>query len=66
MFDENGVFVYILRDGKIAKESLNILADGDTFFVAQNTFSDSDFLITQTINPQDIGKSAIAQNKDIK
>ena len=66
IFDENGVFVYVIRDGKIAKENLHILADSDTFFITQNTFSSSDLLIVQNINPQDIGKSATAQNKDIK
>lgn len=66
LFDEQGAFVYLIRNGKIAKENLKILADGDTFFIVTNTFSSSDLLITQTINPSDIGKQAVSQNKDIK
>ena len=66
MLDTKGAYIYILRDGKIAKENLNILADDDTFFIAQNTFLLSDLLITQTINPQDIGKNATFKSKDLK
>ena len=42
LFDEQGAFVYLIRNGKIAKENLKILADGDTFFIVTNTFSSSD------------------------
>ncbi len=66
MLDTKGAYIYILRDGKIAKESLNVLADDDTFFIAQNTFLLSDLLITQTVNPQDIGKNATFKSKDLK
>ena len=64
--DVTGVYVYLIRDGKIAKEKLNILADDDTSFIVQNSFLPSDFLITQTIHSQDIGKNATIKNKDAK
>ena len=66
MLDEQGSFVYLIRDGKIARENLKILADGNTFFIVQNTFGASDYLITQTINPKDLGKPATIKVKDTK
>ncbi len=66
MLDIKNAYVYMIRDGKIVKENLHILADSDTFFIAQNTFFTSDLLITQTVNPQDVGKNAISQNKDMQ
>ena len=66
ILETDGVYVYIIRNEKIEKEKLNILADDNSFFIAQNTLSDADFLITQNINPQDIGKNATPKNKDNK
>ncbi|MBE6450768.1 MAG: efflux RND transporter periplasmic adaptor subunit [Alphaproteobacteria bacterium] len=66
MLDEEGSFVYLIRDGKIARENLKILADGNNFFIVQNTFEPTDFLITQTINPKDIGALANLKDKETK
>ncbi len=61
-----GAYVYIIKNGKIAKENLTILADDDTFFIVQNTLNTSDQLITQTIKPNDLGKKANPNIKDVK
>lgn len=64
--DESGAFVYIIRDGKIKKENIKILESGINFFIVENSLSQTDFLITQSINPQDIGKNAVIGSKDLK
>ena len=64
LLDTKSVYVYIIRDGKIIRENLNILADNDTFFIVQNTFLPNDKLIIQTVNPQDEGKNATSENKE--
>ena len=64
LLDTKSVYVYIIRDGKIIRENLNILADNDTFFIVQNTFLPNDKLIIQTVNPQDEGKNATSKNKE--
>ena len=48
--EENGSFVYVIRNGKIEKIEINILADGNTFFIVKDTFSPADLLIMQNIN----------------
>ena len=49
LLDTKSVYVYIIRDGKIIRENLNILADNDTFFIVINirTFN-SYFICTNT------------------
>ena len=64
--EENGSFVYVIRNGKIEKIEIDILADGNTFFIAENTLLPTDLLIMQNVNPADIGKNATTKNKDTK
>lgn len=64
--EENGSFVYVIRNGKIEKIEINILADGNTFFIVKNTFLPTDLLITQNVNPIDISKDATPKNEDTK
>lgn len=58
--EEEGNFVYIIRNGHIEKQEIKILASEAANFIIENAFEEGDMLITQTINAADVGKPARA------
>lgn len=58
VLDEDGSFTYIIHQGKLVKAPIKILASDNTDFIISNTFEKGDLLVTQSINPSDLGKAA--------
>lgn len=56
--EEDGNFVYLIKNGKLIKEKINILASTDNYFITSGNFANGDFLVTQNINPADINQPA--------
>ena len=47
--ENDGNYVFIIRDGKIIKEKVNILASEKNDFILENTFKKGDALLTEAM-----------------
>lgn len=56
--ENNGNFVYLIRNEKLIKVPVEILASVDENFVLKNTFEQGDAIVVENVNPQDVNKSA--------
>lgn len=56
--EENGSFVYIIRNGRLLKTDVKILASDNSDFIIADTFAAGDLLVTQSVNVSDINKPA--------
>lgn len=59
--EEDGSFVFIIRNGILLKVPVQILASDDTDFITANTFHAGDLLVVQTVNASDVNKPAEPQ-----
>ncbi len=55
--EENGNYIYLIRNGKISKETINILASENADFIVENTFQKGDFVLAETFNASYLNKT---------
>lgn len=58
ILQNSGNFVYLVRQGKLIKTEVEILATVGENFVLKNTFQTGDALVKDSVNEQDLGKPA--------
>lgn len=54
----DGNFVYLVRQGKLIKEKVEILASKDENFILKNTFRSGDAIVTDAVNDEALGQPA--------
>ncbi len=54
-FERDGDFLYLVRDGKLIKEQVTILASEGENFVLKNTFHNGDAVVTDNVDAQNLG-----------
>lgn len=57
--ENDGSYVYVIRDGKIIKEKVKISASEKTDFILENTFRKGDAILTEKIQQSYYGKTII-------
>ena len=55
--ENDGNYVYLIRNGKINKEKINILASENTYFIVENTFQKGDVVLVDKFNPAYLNKT---------
>ncbi len=53
-----GDFVYVIRDGKIAKAPAEVLASVENFYILKNIYQDNEWIISQEVTPSMAGRPA--------
>ncbi|MBO7097704.1 MAG: efflux RND transporter periplasmic adaptor subunit [Alphaproteobacteria bacterium] len=65
ILENNGNFIYLIRNGILRKEQVEILGTNGETFVLKNTFEKGDAVVTEKVNEQNIGMPAeILQNSE--
>lgn len=55
--EESGNYVYLIRNGRISKEKINVLASENTDFIIENIFQKGDFVLADKFNPAYLNKT---------
>jgi len=64
VMEDNGNFVYLIRNHKLIKERVDILATLGETFVLKNSFQKNDAIVTENVNESDLGSTVqILENK---
>lgn len=50
--ENDGNYIFIIRNGRLLKEKVNILASESTNFIVENSFNKNDYLLTQKPQPE--------------
>ena len=50
--ENDGNYIFIIRNGRLLKEKINILASESTNFIVENSFNKNDYLLTQKPQPE--------------
>ena len=58
---ESESYVYVIRNGRVVKQDVRILASEGSHFIVTNDFEPADYLIVQPIQAADVGKAAQAE-----
>ncbi len=58
LLEDDGNFVYLIRNQKLIKVPVEILAWVNEDFVLKNTFEKGDAIVLENVNPQNVNKSA--------
>lgn len=56
LLQEDGSYVYIIRDDQIVKEKIKILASDDNKFILSDTFNKGDYLLLEPMTESDLKK----------
>lgn len=54
--ESDGNYVFIIRNGRLIKEKVNIVASENTDFIVENSFNKGDYLLTQKPQPDFFNK----------
>ena len=65
-FEDDGNFIYLIRDKKLVRQKVDILTTLGETFVLKNDFKAGDAVVTDSVNVQDIGKTADIINNNQK
>ena len=57
---ENGNFIYLIRNGILIKEPAHILASEGSFFIIKNDFQKNDLVVLDTVKESDLNKKVNA------
>ena len=64
--ENNGNFVYLVRNGKLIKQEVEILATSGENFILKNTFEKGDAIVLDNVSEPDLGKSVEVHLKEQK
>ena len=61
--EENGNFIYLIRNDVVSKAQIEILASKDDSFIVKNTLQKDDKIILEQVSSFEINKHAVSKEK---